>query len=400
MLCRNCDRETLEGASFCTHCGNPLRHSCPSCEASNPQESAFCYACGESLMAEASQGPEAPVRPPEAYWIEEAYKDGDPFGVEEPTRPGEEPTRPGEEPTRPGEEPTRPGEEPTRPGEEPTRPGEEPTRPGEEPTRPGEEPTRPGEEPTRPGEEPTRPGEEPTRPGEEPTRPGEEPTRPGEEPTRPGEEPTRPGEEPTRPGEEPTRPGEEPTRPGEEPTRPGEEPTRPGEEPTRPGEEPTRPGEEPTRPGEEPTRPGDATQVERGGFWNRFVGVLIDALILTIPFMLVSRFASDGGDFLLGMAYFVGFWAIWGATPGKRLLGLSIERPDGSRIGPGRAVARYFAWLLSFLLFGVGFIMAGLREDKRGLHDLICDTVVVQREPVSLSEMVGELWSSVRGVAR
>ena len=22
MLCRNCDRETLEGASFCTHCGN------------------------------------------------------------------------------------------------------------------------------------------------------------------------------------------------------------------------------------------------------------------------------------------------------------------------------------------------------------------------------------------
>ena len=239
MLCRNCGRETLEGASFCTHCGNPLRHSCPSCEASNPQESAFCYACGESLMAEASQGPEAPVRPPEAYWIEEAYKDGDPFGVEEPTRPGEE-----------------------------------------------------------------------------------------------------------------------------------------------------------------PTRPGDATQVERGGFWNRFVGVLIDALILTIPFMLVSRFASDGGDFLLGMAYFVGFWAIWGATPGKRLLGLSIERPDGSRIGPGRAVARYFAWLLSFLLFGVGFIMAGLREDKRGLHDLICDTVVVQREPVSLSEMVGELWSSVRGVAR
>ena len=239
MLCRNCDRETLAGASFCTHCGNPLRHSCPSCEASNPQESAFCYACGESLMAEASQGPEAPVRPPEAYWIEEAYKDGDPFGVEEPTRPGEE-----------------------------------------------------------------------------------------------------------------------------------------------------------------PTRPGDATQVERGGFWNRFVGVLIDGLILIVPFMLVSRFASDGGDFLLGMAYFVGFWAIWGATPGKRLLGLSIERPDGSRIGPGRAVARYFAWLLSFLLFGVGFIMAGLREDKRGLHDLICDTVVVQREPVSLSEMVGELWSSVRGVAR
>jgi uncharacterized RDD family membrane protein YckC len=44
--------------------------------------------------------------------------------------------------------------------------------------------------------------------------------------------------------------------------------------------------------------------------------------------------------------------------------------------------------------------MAGLREDKRGLHDLICDTVVVQREPASVSQMVNDFWSSVRGVAR
>jgi len=158
-------------------------------------------------------------------------------------------------------------------------------------------------------------------------------------------------------------------------------------------------GEEPFL-SEEPVRSGPAAPVERGGFWNRFVAVLIDALILAIPYMLVSRFAPAGGDFLLPLAYFVGFWAIWGATPGMRLLGLSIERPDGTRIGPGRAIARYFAALLSLALLGVGLIMAGLREDKRGLHDLICDTVVVQREPASLSQMVNDFWSSVRGVAR
>ena len=158
-------------------------------------------------------------------------------------------------------------------------------------------------------------------------------------------------------------------------------------------------GEEPFS-SEEPGRSGLAAPVERGGFWNRFVAVLIDALILAIPHLLVSRFAPDGWDFLLALVYFVGFWVIWGATPGKRLLGLSIERPDGSRIGPGRAIARYFAALLSLALLGVGLIMAGLREDKRGLHDLLCDTVVVQREPASLSEMVNDFWSSVRGVAR
>ena len=29
MLCRNCNRETLEGAAFCTHCGTAVRYSCP-----------------------------------------------------------------------------------------------------------------------------------------------------------------------------------------------------------------------------------------------------------------------------------------------------------------------------------------------------------------------------------
>ena len=237
MLCRNCNRETLEGAAFCTHCGTSLRHSCPSCQANNPQESAFCHACGTGLTVQSAQQsgppPEAPFRPPEAYWIEEAYKGEEPFLSEEPA-----------------------------------------------------------------------------------------------------------------------------------------------------------------------ARSNPAASVERSGFWNRFVGLVIDALILIIPSMLVARFAPGGGESFLWMVYFIGFWAIWGATPGKRLLGLSIERPDGSRIGPGRAIARYFATLLSLALLGVGFIMAGLREDKRALHDLICDTVVVQREPASLSEIVNDLWTSVRGDAR
>ena len=164
-------------------------------------------------------------------------------------------------------------------------------------------------------------------------------------------------------------------------------------------------GEEPFE-AEEPSRPGPAASggavpdVQRSGFWNRFVGLLIDVGILIFPSMLIVMILADEGNFFLSLAYFAGFWAVWGATPGKRLLGMSIERPDGSRIGPGRAVARYFAAFLSMLLLGVGFVMIGLRADKRGLHDLICDTVVVQREPASLSKMVNEVWSGVRSLAR
>ena len=82
---------------------------------------------------------------------------------------------------------------------------------------------------------------------------------------------------------------------------------------------------------------------------------------------------------ILQLVYFTVAISGWSTTIGKYLMGLYVVRPDGSKIGPGRALARYFAYMLSALLLFIGFIMIGLRQDKRGLHDLICDTVVVRR---------------------
>ena len=70
---------------------------------------------------------------------------------------------------------------------------------------------------------------------------------------------------------------------------------------------------------------------------------------------------------------------MWATTIGKRAVGLYVLRPDGSKLGPGRAFARYWAPILSALILFIGFLMVAFREDKRALHDLICDTVVVKR---------------------
>ena len=67
---------------------------------------------------------------------------------------------------------------------------------------------------------------------------------------------------------------------------------------------------------------------------------------------------------------------------GKRLFRLYVVRTDGSRVGPGRALARHLASLLSMLILGIGFLMIAFRQDKRGLHDLICDTVVIPALPL------------------
>ena len=71
--------------------------------------------------------------------------------------------------------------------------------------------------------------------------------------------------------------------------------------------------------------------------------------------------------------------AVWSTTLGKKALGLQTLRPDGSRIGIGRAFARSLAYWCSVLFFMLPYLMIVFRRDKRGLHDLICDTVVVRR---------------------
>ena len=66
---------------------------------------------------------------------------------------------------------------------------------------------------------------------------------------------------------------------------------------------------------------------------------------------------------------------VYVSSPAKRLLGLFVLRPNGSRVGLGR---RFFRSMVSTLTFGIGHSMIIFRQDKRGLHDLFADTVVVR----------------------
>lgn len=128
-----------------------------------------------------------------------------------------------------------------------------------------------------------------------------------------------------------------------------------------------------------------------GGFWIRFAAVFIDGIILQIVGFLMGRFVgglTGGGQtaaniatglaVLLGIAYEVYFIGSIGATPGKMALKLKVIRADGAPVGYGLALGRYFAKILSALILLIGYIMAGFDEQKRALHDRICDTRVVR----------------------
>lgn len=129
---------------------------------------------------------------------------------------------------------------------------------------------------------------------------------------------------------------------------------------------------------------------EPAGFWIRLGAYLIDGIILItfdviLAAILQTDFLSEEfGIFdllsLLGNAlYFTLAVGIWGTTLGKRAFRLYIIRMDDSKVGIGRAFARYLSIFISFFTIGIGILMIAFRRDKRGLHDLICDTHVVRR---------------------
>lgn len=134
----------------------------------------------------------------------------------------------------------------------------------------------------------------------------------------------------------------------------------------------------------------------RAPFALRCGAILVDYIILAAILAsstLISRLLGGGartaGTSSETMAVFLvlvvaalnlGVLAgLTGLTIGKWATGLRVCRADGRDIGMARAFLRHFiGYPVSFLLLGVGFLMAAFTPGNRALHDWIADTVVVR----------------------
>ena len=89
------------------------------------------------------------------------------------------------------------------------------------------------------------------------------------------------------------------------------------------------------------------------------------------PAWLAVSLAAAAWAVIVG-AYFVGFWALLGQTPGMRLLGIRLNRP----VGTGRALVRFVALLLAIAPFFLGFLSVPFDRRRRGLPDFVAGTAV------------------------
>lgn len=140
-----------------------------------------------------------------------------------------------------------------------------------------------------------------------------------------------------------------------------------------------------------PAAPPGASIAAPAGFWIRAVAVLIDAVVLIavqavlamtamVAFlgaspMLVGVAARVFGG-MLGIVYPVIFHWLWGQTLGKMAVQIRVVTLEGGPLSLGCAALRQLGSWLSAAIFGIGYLMAGLRQDKRALHDLIAGTRV------------------------
>ncbi|GAB4487743.1 MAG: hypothetical protein OHK006_17260 [Thermodesulfovibrionales bacterium] len=136
---------------------------------------------------------------------------------------------------------------------------------------------------------------------------------------------------------------------------------------------------------------------EYAGFWIRFAAKIIDGVIMGIvnagiSFLgMIPTFIDPQGLGLVGFAfsyllqlaaqaaYATFFVGRFGATPGKMVCNIKIVTAEGEPVSYARALGRHFAEMLSAIILMIGYIMAAFDEEKRALHDRICNTRVIKK---------------------
>jgi uncharacterized RDD family membrane protein YckC len=82
----------------------------------------------------------------------------------------------------------------------------------------------------------------------------------------------------------------------------------------------------------------------------------------------------------------------WQGSPGKRAFGLVATDIDGERLGAGRAFARQFAGVASWITLNLGHLLAALPPQHRALHDFIAGTRVLRIDDAPRMPLAAKLW--------
>lgn len=145
---------------------------------------------------------------------------------------------------------------------------------------------------------------------------------------------------------------------------------------------------------EEAQKPPDTPVKEIGyvGFFRRMGAAIPDLIIAGIVAFITSIVLEQWkfpypvlGTLFIAGAFFLLFYSPlfissrYRATIGKILFGIIVVYGNGRQLSFSRALIRELGKYVSLVTLGIGFVIIGFTKKKQGLHDLLADTVVIDR---------------------
>lgn len=151
----------------------------------------------------------------------------------------------------------------------------------------------------------------------------------------------------------------------------------------------------------------ESNEYEYAGFWLRTGATIIDSiliLLVTTPMLLTIYglvyytdptpvIIAGPADFLVSYVFpaiaVIVFWQRKQATPGKMLVAVKIvDATTGNPASTYQLIGRYFAYIISAIPLGLGYLWVVFDRRKQGWHDKLAGTMVIKKantvpEPVN-----------------
>lgn len=152
------------------------------------------------------------------------------------------------------------------------------------------------------------------------------------------------------------------------------------------------------------TPEGIAITLRPAGLSARCLAFLLDQLIrlgvLYVGLIVVALTGGVGLGVWIVLAFALEwFYALpfelsrWGATPGKRVLGIKVVMDSGLPVTPAAAITRNLLRVADFLplLYGFGIFSMLLRRDFKRLGDIVAGTLVVYQPQRAVQPVLSDV---------
>lgn len=118
------------------------------------------------------------------------------------------------------------------------------------------------------------------------------------------------------------------------------------------------------------------------------VGAALIFSVIYLPSQIKTVLAAVGGFAYIAwtIGYFVAFWSMNGQTPGSWVMRCRVITVNGEPLKPRRALLRCFYLALAAVPLFAGLLMIPFDARRRGLHDRLAQTLVVDAPALSLAE--------------